>query len=257
MFTRSCVHIYAAVHTVHIFAQISSPPLTCTSENFSLSLEVGSSKRLKSTYEATHPKHTHTHKPCRCIPTIIVRGTLLRKCCVCICSECVYSPERVIYFRNLPLSSSHRNGTLSTSEHNSPGLRGTGPGVRHVYVYFLPLIIYILHLLPLVLAICSFQYCNNVCVEGSCLRDRRRGRMSKKLPASISNGTLEILPMATVQTDKCLWLQKCNNDQEVNLVMRHGLLMHVGGPCLHTQTQSQSCPRCCVVTKLNCQYTSI
>ncbi len=147
MCTHSYAHTYRVSHIGSTFLPNFLTPLTCTSENSTLfwSSDTKSSKRLKSTYAVTH-LHIHTHLPCRCIPTITVQGTLLRKCCVCICSECVYSPERVIYFSNLPLSSSQRNGTLSTSERNSSGLRGTGPVVQHVSLsmscsHFLPLTI--------------------------------------------------------------------------------------------------------------------
>lgn len=54
-------HIQSSTQCVH-FCPNFFPPLTCTSEksNFILSLEVRSSKGLKSTYAVTHP-NTHTH----------------------------------------------------------------------------------------------------------------------------------------------------------------------------------------------------
>lgn len=149
-----CAHLRCRAHSAYFCPNLLSP-FNLHIRELQFELRSWEFKEIEiHICSHTPQKNTHTYTPCRCIPTIIVRGTLLRKCCVCICSECVYSPERVIYFRNLPLSSSHRNGTLSTSEHNSPGLRGTGPGVRRVCVYFLPLIICVLHVLPLVLAIC-------------------------------------------------------------------------------------------------------
>ena len=132
--------------------------------------------------------HTHTHTPCRCIPTITVQGTLLRKCCVCICSECVYSPERVIYFSNLPLSSSQRNRTLSTSEHSSPGLRGTGPVVQHVLVsisfsHYLRFTLFFHSSPRSAFPSCFFSpfLLISILYQCECCRDRRRGRAGETL----------------------------------------------------------------------------
>lgn len=165
MSTRACVvQTRSVAPTVRLCCpNILPPPFFCTLNIRELHFELRSLefKEIEIHICSHTPKHAHTHthppthSPCRCIPTIIVRGTLLRKCCVCICSECVYSPERVIYFRNLPLSSSQHNGTLSISEHNSPGCRGTRPRSSARLCGFLPLISRVSHTkLPLVLAIC-------------------------------------------------------------------------------------------------------
>lgn len=99
---------------------------TCTSENFILSLEVKSSKSLKSTYTVTH---THTLTLQMYSHYYCARNTIKEVLCLH-----VYSPEQVIYSGNLPLSFSPRNRTLSTSECSSADFRGRGLVVQQAFV---------------------------------------------------------------------------------------------------------------------------
>lgn len=227
-----CTHTHTGMHTVRTFCPNFHTPLTCTSENSNLilSLEVKSSKRLKSTCAVTHPiTHRHAHSPRRCIPTITVRGTLLRKCCVCICSECVYSPERVIYFSNFPLSSSKRNRTLSTSEHNSPGLRGTGPVVRHVSVSISSLSHYLHFTLSSTRSVCLspwvlfFVNLNIVSMQVlSVLVRETEGegeRARRWLCVCIRQHEWHFADSNTVDRYGVIWHKSCDNDQKLSLVI--------------------------------------